>query len=59
VFWQSGFPSADSPASNKAELRAVFAGAEFANAAGLPGALATADTDLLVLPYGSAWPEAD
>jgi hypothetical protein len=59
VFWQAGFPSADSPAPNEAELRAAFAGAGFANAAGLPGALAAADTDLLVLPYGSAWPEAD
>jgi hypothetical protein len=59
VFWQSGFPSADSPAPNEAELRAAFAGAGFANAAGLPGALAAAHTDLLVLPYGSAWPEAD
>ena len=59
VFWQSGFPSADSAAPNQAELRAAFAGAGFANAAGLPGALAAADTDLLVLPYGSAWPEPD
>jgi hypothetical protein len=59
VFWQPGFPVADSPAPNEAELRAAFAGAEFANAADLPGALAAADTDLLVLPFGSAWPGAD
>jgi len=59
VFWQSGFPAADSPAPNETELRAAFAGAGFANAADLPGALAAADTDLLVLPYGSAWPETD
>jgi len=59
VFWQSGFPSSDSPAPHESELRAAFAGAEFADTAGLPDALAAADTDLLVLPYGSAWPEAD
>lgn len=59
VFWQSGFPSADSPAPNEAELRAAFASAGFEDAASLPVALAAADTDLLVLPYGSAWPEAD
>jgi len=59
VFWQPGFPVADSPAPNEAALQAAFAGAEFLNANQLAGALAAPETDLLVLPYGSAWPEAD
>jgi Cellulase (glycosyl hydrolase family 5) len=59
VFWQSGFPSADSPAPNENTLRAALADAEFAGADQLPGNLAAPETDLLVLPYGSAWPEAD
>ncbi len=59
VFWQPGFPAADSPAPDEAGLRAAFAGADFAGAAQLKDALAAPDADLLVLPYGSAWPEAD
>jgi hypothetical protein len=59
VFWQPGFPAADAPAPNEAGLRAAFAGAEFENANQLPESLAAAGTDLLVMPYGSAWPEAD
>jgi hypothetical protein len=59
VFWQAGFPAADSPAPDEAGLRAGFAGAEFVDAAELGQALAQKDTDLLVLPYGSAWPEAE
>ena len=59
VFWQSGFPAADSPAPTEPALRAAFAGADFADAGHLPAVLASSDTNLLVLPYGSAWPEAD
>jgi len=59
VFWQPGFPAADSPAPDQEGLRAGFAGADFVDAAGLKDALAAADTNLLVLPYGSAWPEAE
>ncbi|HEU5351963.1 MAG TPA: hypothetical protein VFU55_10235 [Terracidiphilus sp.] len=59
VFWQAGFPAADSVAPQEAGLRAAFDGAQFADAAELPAALAAKDTNLLVLPYGSAWPEAD
>lgn len=40
-------------------MRAAFADAEFVDAAGLAKALASADINLLLLPYGSAWPEAD
>ncbi len=59
VFWQAGFPAADSPAPDEAGLRAGFADASFVDAAGLSAALGRSDTDLLVLPYGSAWPEAE
>jgi hypothetical protein len=59
VFWQAGFPAADSLAPDEAGLHAGFAGAEFVDAADLDSALGRPDTDLLVLPYGSAWPEAD
>jgi hypothetical protein len=59
VFWQTGFPTVDSVAPQSAELRAAFEGAEFANAAEMSGALEAKETNLLVLPYGSAWPEAD
>ncbi|HTV83166.1 MAG TPA: cellulase family glycosylhydrolase [Acidobacteriaceae bacterium] len=59
VFWQPGFPTADSVAPDSADLRAAFAGAEFADASQLGAALAAPDADLLVLPYGSAWPEQD
>jgi Cellulase (glycosyl hydrolase family 5) len=59
VFWQPGFPSADSPAPDSTGLHAAFAEAEFADAAGLSQALAASEVDLLVMPYGSAWPEAD
>ena len=59
VFWQPGFPAADSPAPSEAALRTPFGAAEFADAGHLGDALARPETDLLVLPYGSAWPEAD
>ena len=59
VFWQTGFPAADSPAPDEAGLRAGFGGAEFADADHLTAALEQSGTDLLVLPYGSAWPEAN
>jgi hypothetical protein len=59
VFWQPGFPVADSNAPDEAALRTAFAGAEFVDAAHLSDALAAPETDLLVLPYGSAWPEID
>lgn len=53
-----GFPSADSPAVSDAELRAAFPGAQFVSANELPAALAASETSLLVMPYGSAYPEA-
>jgi len=59
VFWQPGFPVADSAAPDEAALHAAFASADFADAHQLPDALAAPDANLFVLPYGSAWPEAD
>ncbi len=59
VFWQPGFPAADSAAPGEAGLRGAFGNASFADAAGLGDALSRPETDLLVMPYGSAWPEAD
>ncbi len=55
VFYEPGFPVADSAQVSQAQLQAGFAGAVFAGVAELPEALA--DADLLVMPYGSAWPE--
>lgn len=57
VFWQPGFPAADSPAPTEAGLRAAFPVAELVDAAELSKALGQPDTNLLVMPYGSAWPE--
>jgi Cellulase (glycosyl hydrolase family 5) len=59
VFWQPGFPSADSPAPEESSLRAAFPDADFADAEQLGAALVATNTNLLVMPYGSAWPEAD
>jgi hypothetical protein len=59
VFWQPGFPAIDSPAPDDVALHAGFTGAEFVDASQLSSALAATDTDLLVLPYGSAWPETN
>lgn len=59
VFWQAGFPAADSVTPDAAALHAAFPDANFADASQLEPALAATDTDLLVLPYGSAWPEQD
>ena len=59
VFWQPEFPAADSPAPDEAGLRAAFPGAQFADANRLSASLAESETDLLVMAYGSAWPEAD
>src|SRR5579884_891522 len=58
VFYQAGFPSADSPAVSETALHAAFADAEFAGASQLASALEDPETNLLVMPYGSAYPEA-
>lgn len=58
VFSEPGFPEADSTAVSQESLQKGFSNARFVNVAQLGSALADAQTRLLVLPYGSAYPEA-
>jgi len=55
IFSEPGFPVADSVAAPEAILRSAIAGAQFASAVELKEKLSVAR--LLVLPYGSAFPE--
>jgi hypothetical protein len=55
VFWESGFPTADSAAVPESLLRSALPNAQFSSAADLTPHLSSAQ--LLVLPYGSAFPE--
>ena len=57
VLNEPGFPAADTAAPSAAALAAAFPQARFASAEQLPAALEDANTRLLVLPYGSAFPE--
>jgi hypothetical protein len=57
VFSQPGFPSADSPSVPESALHTAFSDAEFAGAEQLAAALEKPETALLVMPYGSAYPE--
>src|SRR5277367_762869 len=57
VFSEPGFPSADSAGASAQELAASLPGARFAPAAELVTLLKDPATRLLVLPYGSAFPE--
>jgi hypothetical protein len=56
ILWDGGFPAVDTAPATRAELAAALPQAAFATAAELPEALSSAR--LLVLPYGSAFPEA-
>jgi hypothetical protein len=58
VFQEDGFQAADSASPSNAELNGLVAGARFARASQLHDILADASTHLLILPYGSAFPEA-
>jgi hypothetical protein len=58
VFFEAGFPSADAPQPDRASLAAALPAATFSNAQELKTALADTSADLLVLPFGSAFPEA-
>jgi len=58
VFWDASFPTADSPAFSQRQLEQALPGASFASVDQLPSLLADANRHLLVLPYGSAFPEA-
>lgn len=58
VLYEPDFPAADSAAPSQAELTALIAGAQFVSAEQLHDTLSDASAQLLVLPYGSAYPEA-
>jgi len=57
VFSEPGFPVADSTGPSSQQLSAALPEAQVTDAAHLPGALAAPASRLLVLPYGSAFPE--
>jgi hypothetical protein len=57
VFWEEGFPVADTTAPSRIDLSAILLGTSFISADALSDALASEETGLLVLPYGSAFPE--
>jgi len=56
IFWEEGFPAVDTPAPDRASL-AALPNSRFVNSQELASALTSADTKLLVLAYGSAFPE--
>jgi len=57
VLNEPGFPAADSPAFSQPQLEKALPGAHFSSAKELDSLLAESSTRLLVLPYGSAFPE--
>src|SRR5579863_9633210 len=57
VFWESNFPAADTAAPNRAQIETLIPGAKFSGDDDLQKSLALETTRLLVLPYGSAFPE--
>jgi hypothetical protein len=57
VFWEDGFPAADTAAPSRGNLSAILPDAAFTVADQLADALAADETRLLVMPFGSAFPE--
>src|ERR1039458_1482695 len=57
VFVESGFPTVDSLPISMGALSQGFSGARIVGFAGLGAALEDQGTQLLVLPYGSGYPE--
>jgi len=57
VFREAGFPSADSASPSPELLQKLFPDAEFSSESQLPAELGASTARLLVLPYGSAFPE--
>src|SRR4029077_12658368 len=57
VFGEPGFPSADSAAPSETQLEALFPAASRIRVDQLPAALSSQSSHVLVLPYGSAFPE--
>jgi len=59
VFWEAGLPAADFPTLSQEQLQRLLPGARFASTAQLAALLGDPSNRLLVMPYGSAFPEAD
>jgi hypothetical protein len=59
IFYEAAFPAADSAGASREQLAAQLPGAQFVAADGLGAALGNASTQLLLLPFGSAFPEQD
>src|SRR5579863_5376265 len=57
VFAESGFPSADSAQPSSQEMAAMLPGSKAAGVDQLAAVLASPSTQLLILAYGSAFPE--
>ncbi|HSB76867.1 MAG TPA: hypothetical protein VLC12_14515, partial [Terriglobales bacterium] len=57
VFAEENFPSSDSPAPDVSRLRTLLPEARTATADQLSAGLSDPATRLLVMPYGSAFPE--
>src|SRR5215831_7021370 len=57
VLHEAGMPAADSPEFPQQQLQQALPGARFASAEQLTSLLTESTTRLLVLPYGSAFPE--
>ena len=57
VFWEEGFPNVDTAAPSRASLSAILPGAGFTSAEQLTDALEARETRLLVMPFGSSFPE--
>jgi hypothetical protein len=57
VFREPGFPSADTAVFPDGQFEKLFQGARFSSAEQLSGSLIDAASHLLILPYGSAFPE--
>src|SRR5215469_12139712 len=57
VLREAGLPSVDSPVFPQSQLEKALAGARFVSAEQFASALSEPATRLLVLPYGSAFPE--
>ena len=58
LLWEDGFPSADTASPAKADIASLFPGVRSVSNDALAEALSAADTRLLILPYGSAFPES-
>ncbi len=57
IFSEPGFPAAETASPSAPQLQTLFPGGRFAGLAELQSSLKESETRLLVLPYGSAFPE--